>query len=132
MTEREVDPSGLNQHQSGAKLDHGKPRCDLVLGSFAYALLEVAKVGTLGAVKYTDNGWLEVVGGIERYSDAGYRHKLYRQAGEELDPQTQLLHRAHEAWNTLAALELQLRLVSGNVSSVSNDPVLRVSAHADE
>lgn len=43
-----ADPNGIDQHAPGAKLDSGKPRHGLVLGAFANALTEVAKVGTFG------------------------------------------------------------------------------------
>lgn len=105
----EVDPNGRLQHTPGAKLDAGKPRCALVLGGFARALLEVCKVGTYGAVKYTPNGWTEVPNGIERYDDAALRHWLIERAGQSEDPDTELLHAAHQAWNALARLDLMLR-----------------------
>ena len=105
----EIDPHGLDPHTKGAKVDAGKPRVGLVLGAFAKALLEVCKVGTFGAKKYTDDGWLEVANARARYTDAGLRHFLYEAAGEEVDSQSQLLHAAHEAWNSLAKLELLIR-----------------------
>ena len=43
----------FSQHMPGAKLDKDKPRPGLVLGGFAKALIEVSKVGTAGAKKYT-------------------------------------------------------------------------------
>lgn len=105
----EIDPNGIDQHAPGAKLDAGKPRPDLVLGGFARALMEVVQVGTCGAAKYTDNGWKEVPDAKRRYSDAQGRHVLKRQAGEHFDPDFGLLHRAHEAWNALAALEMEIK-----------------------
>jgi hypothetical protein len=99
----------IDQHEPGAKLDDGKVRVGLVLGAFANALTEVCKVGTFGAKKYTDNGWLEVPNGIERYTDAMLRHWLAEQTGEWLDQESELLHAAHLAWNALARLELILR-----------------------
>ena len=105
----EQDPLGKDAHQPGAKLDAGKSRPALVLGGFARALSEVSKVGTYGATKYTDNGWMEVPNGVARYSDALLRHQLAEQAGQELDPDTKLLHAAHAAWNALARLDLILR-----------------------
>lgn len=103
----ERDPNGLDAHSVGAKLDQGKPRCSLVLGGFARALIEVSEVGTFGANKYTDNGWLQVNNGRERYSDAALRHRL-KSSIEDCDPDSGLLHKAHEAWNVLAELELML------------------------
>lgn len=106
ISETEKDPHGKDPHETGAKLDAGKPRVELVLGGFSRALMEVVKVGTYGATKYTDNGWMDVPNGAARYRDAAGRHRL---ATDALDKDTGLLHRAHEAWNVLAALELELR-----------------------
>lgn len=105
----ESDPNGLSPHVSGAKLDAGKPRPSLVLGGFARALMAVTRIGTYGAVKYTDNGWMEVSDGINRYDDAKLRHWLTEKSGIECDADTQELHAAHEAWNALARLDLLIR-----------------------
>lgn len=105
----EHDPNGLDAHAPGAKLDAGKIRPALVLGSFARALWKVSEVGTYGARKYSDNGWLSVDNGISRYSDAELRHMLREWMGEERDPDTDIEHAAHHAWNALARLELLLR-----------------------
>ena len=94
-----------DQHTPGAKLDAGKVRLGLVLGGFRNALVEVGKVGTFGAAKYSDNGWLEVPNGEERYTDALFRHLL---GDEEVDSESGLLHLAHACWNLLAVLELHL------------------------
>lgn len=105
----ETDPFGKNLNTTGAKADAGKPRPALVLGDFSRALLEVSKVGTFGAKKYTDHGWVSVPDGIKRYDEAKVRHWLYEKAGQENDPETGLHHAAHEAWNALARLDLILR-----------------------
>ena len=105
----ESDPLGLSPHTPGAKLDSGKVRPALVLGGFARALLEVSKVGTYGATKYTENGWMEVPNGLARYDDAKLRHWLTEKTGIECDFDTQLLHAAHECWNALARLDLLIR-----------------------
>jgi len=109
----ETDPNGLPQHVSGAKMDEGKIRPSLVLGSFTRALTKVCEVGTFGANKYTDNGWLDVANGKERYDDAMVRHWLKLQTGEVLDPETKIEHQAHLAWNALAVLEKMMRDSSG-------------------
>lgn len=109
MSPRETDPNNIGQHDPGAKLDSGKPRVGLVLGSFARALWEVSRIGTFGANKYSDNGWLKVERANERYKDAQLRHWLKLEMGETLDPDSELHHLAHEAWNALAVLELKLR-----------------------
>ena len=109
MRKNEVDPSGLDAHSPGAKLDAGKPMVDDILAGFPRALLAVAEVGTFGAKKYTLNGWQDVENGKSRYRNAAGRHRLYVQIGDDIDPDSGLSHRAHEAWNVLAALELELK-----------------------
>jgi hypothetical protein len=105
----ETDPTGKKPNELGAKLDAGKNRLGLVMCGFARALQEVGKVGTYGAGKYTDNGWVEVPAGEQRYTDAMLRHLLREATGEEHDPDTGLRHAAHAAWNALARLDLALR-----------------------
>lgn len=105
----EKDPAGLGQHQPGAKLDAGKPRPALVLGGFARALTAVVAVGTFGAAKYTDMGWVSVDKGVERYDDATLRHWLKEKCGEVIDKDSELEHAAHTAWNALARLDLLIR-----------------------
>lgn len=107
-TPKETDPNGKTQHEKGSKVDAGKPRMDLVLGGFASALIEVAKVGTFGANKYTDDGWKEVPKGKGRYSDAMLRHYAYEKNGELYDDESGLLHASHLAWNALARLHFIL------------------------
>lgn len=107
-TFHELDPSGKDPHEAGAKLDAGKNRLGLVLGGFSKALQEVGKVGTFGANKYTDNGWKSVENGKERYTDAMLRHYFKEVEGELKDKDSELLHAAHFAWNALARLELML------------------------
>lgn len=105
----ETDPDGLDAHAPGAKLDHGKLRPTLILRDMSRAIAQVAEVGTYGANKYTDGGWQHVSNGIDRYTDALYRHLLKDHAGESRDADTGLLHAAHAAWNALARLELMMR-----------------------
>lgn len=112
--DKEVPSDVVNPfNRLGYKDDAEKPRMSLVFHGFASALSEVARVGTFGARKYTDNGWCHVENGLERYTDALYRHLLYEAQGEQVDPDSDLLHSAHAAWNALARLELQLRKIKG-------------------
>ena len=104
----ESDPNGLTPQTPGAKLDSSKNRLGLVLGSFSVALIAVGEVGTYGARKYSDNGWLEVENAKERYKDALYRHLLAHESGELLDKETGLSHLAHLAWNSLAILHMDI------------------------
>lgn len=105
----ESDPNGLSAHDAGSKLDAGKPLPFLVLSEFSLALAAVVDVGTFGANKYTPRGWCSADNGEERYEEAQVRHQLKRWQGEIVDPDSGLLHEAHEAWNALSKLELRLR-----------------------
>lgn len=91
------------------KADRGKVRPSLVINSMARALLLVSEVGTVGAVKYCDDGWVTVPDAEKRYTDAMYRHLLKEAAGEQCDKETGIRHAAHAAWNALCRLDLQLR-----------------------
>jgi hypothetical protein len=105
----EKDPHGLDAHAPGAKLDAGKMRPWLCIAGFANALSEVADVTTKGAIKYTPEGWAQVINGSERYMDAFGRHMLALAGGELFDQGTGSLHKAQMIWNLLASLELDLR-----------------------
>jgi len=105
----ESDPNGIDQHALGAKLDAGKLKAALVMGDFARALTEVIRVGTFGANKYTDHGWLHVDDGFNRYTDAMQRHYLKEITEGPLDQDSGITHAGHLAWNALARLELMLR-----------------------
>lgn len=105
----ETDPTGRKPNDPGAKLDQGKNRLGLVLFGFARALQAVGRVGTYGAQKYSDNGWMQVPDGEARYTDAMLRHLMSEAQGEEIDPTTGIMHAAQTCWNALARLELMLR-----------------------
>jgi hypothetical protein len=105
----ERDPTGLDPHDPGAKLDTGKIRAGLVIGGFARALQRVSQVGTFGANKYSADGWKSVDGGFQRYTDAMLRHYLDESSGERVDKDSGCLHAAQVAWNALARLEFLLQ-----------------------
>ena len=63
-----VKPQAEPQPAGGVKYDAGKPRYGPVLGGFPRALERVVQVGTFGANKYSDDGWLTVPGGHGRYT----------------------------------------------------------------
>lgn len=104
----ETDPRGLSPTDPGAKLDAGKVRTGLCLLGFSRALTEVSRVTTFGAAKYSPNGWVSVPDGIERYTDALFRHLLAEQIAA-YDEDSGLLHASQAAWNSLARLDLMLR-----------------------
>ncbi len=100
----------ISQHEPGAKLDTGKRRPALVLGGFATSLDDVVDVGTYGAAKYTDDGWMHVPNGQKRYMDAAMRHWLSDLAGDERNPEdNNVKHLAQTIWNLLAVLSLRNR-----------------------
>lgn len=108
----EKDPSGKDLNSPGAKADLGKLRPWLVLGAFSRALEEVTRIGTFGAKKYTDNGWLQVDDAENRYMEAAIRHLLEYGKGNMIDDGpggTNCKHLGQVAWNILAVLELQAR-----------------------
>lgn len=102
------DPSKIG---TGAiKYDGGKPSVfQGLIEYFPRALWGVAEVSTFGANKYAWNGWADVKNGYKRYQDAKFRHALQQAMGFELDEDSKLEHLKHEAWGSLAALELYLR-----------------------
>lgn len=106
----ESDPTGKDPHESGCKLDAGKPALFRgLIDYFPRALEKVAEVSTFGASKYVWKGWETVPDGVARYSDAMVRHLTEEAKGEVLDPGSGLHHAAHTAWGALARLELMLR-----------------------
>ena len=105
----ETDPTGRSAKDPGAKLDAGKVRMGLMFFCFARALEAVGQVSTYGAEKYSDGGWQHVPDGSQRYTDAMLRHLVAEGTGEQIDPDSGLLHSAQVAWNALARLELMLR-----------------------
>jgi Domain of unknown function (DUF5664) len=112
ITILETDPNGKPLNSPGAKADSGKLRPWLVLSAFSNALEEVSKVGTAGAKKYTDNGWVTVPDAENRYMDAFGRHLLKLGSGEVYDTGEGGIgtkHIAQMIWNLLAVLELQER-----------------------
>lgn len=112
----ERDPNGVDPHTPGAKLDAGKtPLRRGTLEQFPRALMAVADVSAFGAAKYTWGGWQTVPDGVQRYLDAGARHAALRAMGESYDMDSGLRHLAQEAWNILAALELELRAANNKI-----------------
>lgn len=102
------DPSKIGT--GAVKYDGGKPAIwQGVVNYFPRALWAVGEISTFGASKYAWNGWEDVENGYARYQDGKCRHMLKLAMGEEVDPDSELEHLAHEAWGALATLELYLR-----------------------
>jgi hypothetical protein len=106
----EQDPLGRSAKEPGSKMDLGKsPVRRGLLEYFPRACLAVAQVSAHGAAKYSWKGWETVPDGIDRYGDAGARHICHAAIEGPIDPDFDLSHAAHEAWNAMARLELILR-----------------------
>jgi len=79
----------------GLKHDQGKPRMDLLDPD---ALTELSKVLTFGAQKYDAHNWRKGIN-YSRIIAAAMRHMNAILGGEDIDPETGLLHAAHVMCN---------------------------------
>jgi len=88
---------------TGIKNDANKPRVELLS---SIALVEVSKVMTFGAKKYSAHNWR---GGISwsRVLGAALRHLLAFLGGENKDPETGLSHLAHAGCCIMFLLEYE-------------------------
>lgn len=94
---------------AGVKDHKGKVQMGLIMMDFARALKAVAEVGQVGIEKYYPSGWITVPNGESLYTDAMMRHFIEEGLGNMVDPEDNLFHAAHTAWNALARLDLMLR-----------------------
>lgn len=101
-------PRTLKVRTAGLKFDADKPRMELLIQGMPRALEAVGAVLTFGAQKYEAHSWQHVEDNHNRYWAAKTRHELARAKGEQRDPETGLLHLAHEATNALFLLELAI------------------------
>jgi len=76
----------------GVKYDIGKPRFDLIPPE---PLEDVAKVLSMGALKYEPNNWMRVPMAKIRYISAAIRHIWARLMGKIIDDESGLPHTAH-------------------------------------
>ena len=101
-------PSTLKGRAAGLKFDADKPRMELLIQGMPRALEAVGAVLTFGAQQYEAHSWQYVEDNHNRYWAAKTRHELARAKGEQRDPETGMLHLAHEATNALFLLELAI------------------------
>ena len=98
----------------------GKVRVELVDDGFPLALREVAKVMTWAqtAKGYKDHDWLNLPDAQVQLAAAASRHRTDQITQhvvydvpllECVDPESSIVHKAHEAFGVLAQLELMLR-----------------------
>lgn len=83
--------AGWETETGGMKFDRDKPRMDLI---DAFALEELAKVLTFGAVKYAPNNWRKGIT-FGRLLAASFRHLVAILRGQDRDEETGLYHAAH-------------------------------------
>lgn len=90
-----------------AKKDQNKLLAALPFEDFPLAIEQVAKVGTMGANKYSRHSWSQVPDKEQRYRDAFYRHLIEIHKGEKFDPESKLLHLSHALWNLMAMVQME-------------------------
>lgn len=95
----------MDANSQAFKDDEGKPNPLLLETGCPRALLAVIQVLDFGARKYKAHSWQGVE--AERFNAAARRHRLARDLGEDMDPESGLLHLAHETANLLFQLELK-------------------------
>ena len=103
-----------NDNKKVVKYDSGKsPVFRGVFKYFPKALKAVADISAMGAKKYSWGGWKDsaTFADVYRFEDALGRHLLNEHVDGWYDPESNLLHAAHAAWNALAKLELLLGVV---------------------
>ncbi len=99
--------SEISDRGAGLKFDGGKPRWNLLMAGLPDALSSVVQVLTFGAAKYEAHSWRQVENGLERYTDALYRHLNAYASGEVNDPESGLPHLAHALTNLMFIIELE-------------------------
>ena len=87
------------------KYDTGKPLMALLPPK---ATLEVARILTYGANKYSIDNWKTTSDSDVRYLSAVLRHIFQHLEGEELDEETGMSHLAHAICSLLFILENRL------------------------
>lgn len=87
-----------------------KVMIQLVDDGFPNALWELAKLMSWANNKkgYLPHDWKNLPNAEIEFSAAASRHRMKPKLGEKYDPESNLLHKAHEAFNVLAELELML------------------------
>jgi len=100
-----IGPAGETLEDAGYRDDTDKPRVDLIPGD---AMIEIAKVYTFGAKKYSDRNWEKGMH-WSRMIGSLLRHTFKFMMGENIDEESGLLHSSMIAWNAIGLLTYQLR-----------------------
>lgn len=109
-------PDQCNAATNPEVIKHDSGKSPVFRGVFKYfpkALKAVADISAMGAKKYSWGGWKDsaTFADVYRFEDALGRHLLNEHVEGWYDPESNLLHAAHAAWNALAKLELLLGAV---------------------
>ena len=109
-------PDQCNAATNPEVIKHDSGKSPVFRGVFKYfpkALKAVADISAMGAKKYSWGGWKDsaTFADVHRFEDALGRHLLNEHVEGWYDPESNLLHAAHAAWNALAKLELLLEAV---------------------
>lgn len=112
--------TGSPSMSNGRKDDEGKaPLGRGLLAYFPEALWEVAHVSRYGTGKYettyAERNWTKVEDGEQRYLDAALRHITAHLTGQTYDAESGQSHLAHAAWSILAARELGVANLRGQL-----------------
>ena len=120
MSTQDSDGGGCTEAVSSKTVTkivkHDSGKSPVFRGAFKYfpkALQAVADISAMGAKKYSWGGWKDsaTFADVHRFEDALGRHLLNEHVEGWYDPESNLLHAAHAAWNSLAKLELLLAVV---------------------
>lgn len=101
------DKAEATDSKHGLRANSGKIRYDLLPPDF---MDELAKVYTMGAVKYAPRNWEKGFPWMECFGSL-LRHAFAWARGEDRDEESGLLHMAHVAWNAIAIGTFMLRNV---------------------
>lgn len=95
---QELRKEEIKVEHKGLRYNEGKLRYDLFE---PYAMEQLAKVFTRGAQKYAERNWEKGMSWTAMLASLE-RHKEAWKQGEDIDPETGLLHMAQVAWNALS------------------------------
>lgn len=118
---RKLDSTGA----VGKKYDSGKPEYALLP---PFALDEVVKVLTIGAMKYDRNNWRLVPDASRRYFNAAQRHIWAMARGENVDEESGIHHAAHAICCLLFLMEHGLGHAM-STTSINPTPQKTVNTH---
>ncbi len=117
-----------NELGKAERYNEGKIRHDLIP---AWAINELAKVYTKGALKYAPNNWRK---GMEwsKVLASLKRHLNAVEKGEDFDEETELYHIAHVAWNAITLLEYYKIYPQGDDRNHSYNNTFKIGLDIDE